>query len=154
MDNRGFVLEESKEVKAPRLAQSPLALECRVFDVIPLGSHDMFLCDILSVAVDESLLDEAGRLCLDRADLVAFAHGEYYALSGVLGKFGFSMADKKKGKGAVIRETAPKSASGSGGEGGKAGDRKSSAKKTAVSHSPKQGHPRGNNGKYTPKKKK
>ena len=150
----GFVLEESKEVKAPRLAQSPLAMECRVFDVIPLGSHDMFLCDILSVAVDESLLDDAGRLCLDRADLVAFAHGEYYALSGVLGKFGFSMADKKKGKGAVIRETAPKSASGSGGEGGKAGDRKSSAKKTAVSHSPKQGHPRGNNGKYTPKKKK
>jgi flavin reductase (DIM6/NTAB) family NADH-FMN oxidoreductase RutF len=100
----GFQLEESKEVSAPRLAQSPLALECRVFDIIPLGSHDMFLCDILSVAVDEDLIDEQGKLCLDRADLVAFAHGEYYGLSGVLGKFGFSVAEKKKGKGAVITD--------------------------------------------------
>ena len=100
----GFRLEESAEVSAPRLAQSPLALECKVFDVIPLGSHDMFLCDIVSIAVDENLIDEKGKLCLDRADLVAFAHGEYYGLSGVLGKFGFSVADKKKGKGAVIAE--------------------------------------------------
>lgn len=100
----GFRLEESKEVSAPRLAQSPLVLECRVFDIIPLGSHDMFLCDILSVAVDEDLIDEQGKLCLDRADLIAFAHGEYYGLSGVLGKFGFSVADKKKGKGAVITD--------------------------------------------------
>jgi len=100
----GFRLEESAEVSAPRLAQSPLALECKVFDIIPLGSHDMFLCDIVSVAVDESLIDKKGKLCLDRADLVAFAHGEYYGLSGVLGKFGFSVADKKKGKGAVIHE--------------------------------------------------
>jgi len=98
----GFVLEESEKVAAPRLAQSPLSLECKVFDVISLGSHDMFLCDIVSIAVDESLIDENGKLCLERADLVAFAHGEYYALSHVLGKFGFSVADKKKGKGAVI----------------------------------------------------
>ncbi len=103
----GFRLEESAEVSAPRLAQSPLSLECKVFDVIPLGSHDMFLCDIVSVAVDESLIDEQGKLCLDRAELVAFAHGEYYALSGVLGKFGFSVADKKKGKGAVISDVPP-----------------------------------------------
>ena len=106
----GFVLEKSEQVAAPRIAQSPLSLECRVFDVIPLGSHDMFLCDILSVAVDESLIDGKGKLRLDRADLVAFAHGEYYALSQVIGKFGFSVADKKKGKGAVIAEQVQKEA--------------------------------------------
>ncbi len=123
----GFTPEESENVAAPRLAQSPLSLECRVFDVIPLGSHDMFLCDILSVAVDESLIDENGKLCLERAELVAFAHGEYYALSDVLGKFGFSVADKKKGKGAVITETPVK----------KTVPQK---ERPAVNHSPKNKH--------------
>jgi len=64
---------------------------------------DMIRCKTVSYR-DESLIDKKGKLCLDRADLVAFAHGEYYGLSGVLGKFGFSVADKKKGKGAVIHE--------------------------------------------------
>lgn len=86
---------ESKEVSAPTIAECPIALECRVCEIVPLGTHDMFIADILSVSVDESLLDEKGKLCLDRAKLCAFAHGDYYELGKKLGKFGFS-TDKKK----------------------------------------------------------
>ncbi len=88
--------EEGVEVKCPAIAESPLSLECRVTDIIPLGTHDMFLADILSVRADEALLDESGRLCIERADLTAFAHGDYYALGHALGHIGFSAAKKKK----------------------------------------------------------
>ena len=74
-----------------------MSLECKVTDVIAMGSHDMFLADIVAVNVDESLLDEKGRLDIARADLAAFAHGEYFALGKKIGKFGFSAVKKKKG---------------------------------------------------------
>lgn len=80
----------------PAIAEAPLSLDCRVTDVIPLGSHDMFMADIVSVRVDEALLDGEGKLCLDRAALCAYSHGEYFALGERLGKFGFSVAKKKK----------------------------------------------------------
>lgn len=87
---------ESKCVMTPTIAQSPLALECRVFQVIESGTHNIFLADILNVSCDEELLDEKGRICLDRAGLIAYAHGEYYALGKKIGKFGFSAAKKKR----------------------------------------------------------
>ena len=71
-------------------------MECRVTDEIPLGSHHMFLADIVAVDVDETLLDTNGKLHLDRADLAAFAHGEYFELGRKLGTFGFSVKKKKK----------------------------------------------------------
>ena len=83
-------------VSCPLLSESPLSLECRVTDVIPLGSHDMFLADVVAVDVDESLVDEAGKLHLDRAHLAAFAHGEYFELGKKIGTFGFSVKKKKK----------------------------------------------------------
>ncbi len=88
--------EPARVLRCPILAESPLVLECRVTDVIPLGSHDMFLADIVAVDVDESLLDSKGKLHLERAGLVAYAHGDYYALGRRLGSFGFSVAKKKK----------------------------------------------------------
>ena len=91
----GLTRETAQQVKCPLIAESPLALECRVTDVIPLGTHDMFLADIVAVDVEESLLDEKGALRLSRAKLAAFAHGEYFALGERLGKFGFSAAKKK-----------------------------------------------------------
>ncbi len=84
------------ETGCPMIAESPLSLECQVTDVIPLGSHEMFLADILSVQVDPHLIDKAGRLCLDRAKLAAYAHGEYFALGEKLGSFGFSVQKKPK----------------------------------------------------------
>ncbi len=83
-------------VSCPLIAESPLSLECRVFDVIHLGSHDMFLADILCVDVDEELIDKSGKLHLERARLAAFAHGAYYELGRKLGSFGFSVAKKSK----------------------------------------------------------
>ena len=83
-------------VGAPLIAECPVSLECRVFQSIPLGSHEMFLADILAVQVDAALLDDAGRLCLERADLLAYAHGGYFRLGQQLGSFGYSVRKKKK----------------------------------------------------------
>jgi flavin reductase (DIM6/NTAB) family NADH-FMN oxidoreductase RutF len=88
--------EEASEISCPLIAESPLSLECKVTDVIELGSHHMFLADIVAVDVDESLINADGKLCLDRAHLAAFAHGEYFALGEKLGYFGFSVKKKKK----------------------------------------------------------
>ena len=89
--------EPATEISCPLIAESPLSLECKVTDVIPMGSHDMFLADIVAVDVDEKLLDKDGKLHLDKAGLVAFAHGEYFALGEKLGTFGYSVKKKKKG---------------------------------------------------------
>lgn len=86
---------KSSVVSCPSIAESPMSIECRVTQVIEMGSHDMFLADIVAVTVDESLFDKDGKLCLDRARLAAFAHGEYFALGRKLGYFGFST--KKNG---------------------------------------------------------
>lgn len=90
---------EASEVACPLIEESPLSLECRVTEVIKLGSHDMFLADIVAVDVDEELLDKDGKLCLERANLAAFAHGEYFELGKKIGKFGFSAVKKKKPQG-------------------------------------------------------
>lgn len=81
---------ESKEVSAPTIAECPVALECRVIEVIPMGSHDVFIADIVNVSCDDSILDENGKIRFDKADLMAYAHGEYFALGEKLGAFGFS----------------------------------------------------------------
>lgn len=86
--------EKASEVDCPIIAESPLAIECRVTDIIPMGTHDMFLADIVAVDVDESIIDEKGKLRLDKAKLAAFAHGEYYELGRKLGEFGFSARKK------------------------------------------------------------
>jgi len=86
----------SQKVACPSIAESPLSLECRVFEVKDLGSHHMFLADILAVTVEDSLLDEKGKLHLEYAELAAYAHGDYFALGRRLGNFGFSAVKKKK----------------------------------------------------------
>lgn len=92
----GIVKEPAFEIPCPIIAQSPVCLECRVDKIISLGSHDMFLADIVGVDVDEELLTADGKLRIDRAGLAAFAHGEYFALGKKLGYFGFSVRKKKK----------------------------------------------------------
>lgn len=87
---------ESKCVAPPTVAESPLSLECRVFQVMESGTHDIFLADIVNVSCRAELLDEKGRICLERAKLITYSHGEYYALGRKIGNFGFSAAKKKK----------------------------------------------------------
>ena len=79
----------------PILEESPVNLECKVTQVIPLGSHDLFLAEVVACDVDESLLDENGKLCLEKAKLIVYSHGEYLALGKKLGTFGYSVRKKK-----------------------------------------------------------
>jgi len=95
--------QPSKVVKAPCIAESPVCLECKVRQIVRLGSHDMFIGEVVSTDVDESLLDENGRLDLQRADLIAYSHGEYYGLGKKIGKFGYSVQKKK-----TVKKAAPK----------------------------------------------
>ena len=76
---------------APLIAESPVSLSCRVEQVLELGSHDMFIGRIVQVAVDDSLLDDSGKLDLHKADLIVYSHGEYQALGDNLGRFGFAV---------------------------------------------------------------
>lgn len=80
----------------PVIEESPLSLECVVTDVISLGTHDMFLADVVACDVDEGLINSEGRLRLDRAGLLAYSHGEYFELGKKLGSFGFSVKKKRK----------------------------------------------------------
>lgn len=86
---------KSEKVAPPTIAECPVALECRVVEVIPMGTHDVFIADIVSVSCDESIIDDAGKMHFEKANLLAYAHGEYYALGERLGRFGFS-TDKNK----------------------------------------------------------
>lgn len=90
-----LIAEPCTKISAPQIAQSRITLECKVFDVIPQGSHDMFLADILAVNIDKSLIDERGRLKIEQAGLVAYAHGTYFALGKKVGTFGFSCKQKR-----------------------------------------------------------
>lgn len=88
--------QPSKCVKAPSILESPVCLECKVKDIIELGTHDMFIGEVVCTSVDDAYLDENGRLDLQKADLVAYSHGEYYRLGKKIGKFGFSVQKKKR----------------------------------------------------------
>ena len=89
--------EAAEVVKAPVVAEAPVSIECRVRQIIPLGSHDMFLADVVNVLVDEEYINpETGKLELERADLIAYSHGEYFRLGQAIGHFGWSVRKKKK----------------------------------------------------------
>lgn len=91
----GLHPEEAHLIGCPLVAESPVSMECRVLEIIPLGSHDMFLAEIVSVAVEESLINpETGKLNLHESNLLAYAHGEYFGLGSFIGYFGWSV---KKG---------------------------------------------------------
>ncbi|MBP1578115.1 MAG: flavin reductase family protein [Oscillospiraceae bacterium] len=90
--------EPATKISCPMIAESPLSLECKVTDEIPLGTHNMLLADIVAVNADESLLDKSGKLDMGRAQLIAFAHGAYYELGKQLGTFGYSVEKKSTKK--------------------------------------------------------
>lgn len=102
------------------MAQSPVVLECIVKQILRLGSHDMFIAEVVNVSVEEQYLDENGRLELEKADLIAYSHGEYFALGEKIGKFGYSVRKKA-------------ASAGSGAAGGR-GKNRSSGRKTLGKH--------------------
>jgi flavin reductase (DIM6/NTAB) family NADH-FMN oxidoreductase RutF len=84
-------------VKSPIIEEAPLHIECKVFDIVNMGSHDMFLADIVNVIVDDNYVDENETLNFERIHALAYAHGFYYQLGNSAGKFGFSV-NRKEGK--------------------------------------------------------
>ncbi|WP_303825815.1 flavin reductase family protein [Ruminococcus flavefaciens] len=94
----GFHTVPSQKVAPPLIEECPLSLECKVADEKLLGSHTMFLAEIIGIDVDERYIDSKGKLNLQQCGLMAFAHGEYFALGRKLGDFGFSVRRKKKHK--------------------------------------------------------
>lgn len=81
---------------APLIEQSPVNLECRVTEIKELGSHHMFLAEVLAVDIDESYLDENGKFHLNDTGLLAYSHGEYFSLGEKCGSFGYSVRKKRK----------------------------------------------------------
>ena len=102
----GLTAAPAAKVSAPLLAESPVNMECKVTQIIPLGSHDLFLAEVVACDVDESLLDEKGKLCLDKAKLITYSHGEYFTLGKQLGTFGYTV--RKKPAAGAKRRTAKK----------------------------------------------
>jgi flavin reductase (DIM6/NTAB) family NADH-FMN oxidoreductase RutF len=94
----GLTLEKAQIVRCPLIKESPVNIECKVHDIIKLGSHDMFLAEVVAVNVDDKYMDEKGKFHLDHAKPICYSHGEYYGLKKRLGYFGFSVAKKKAQK--------------------------------------------------------
>lgn len=90
--------EKANLVKAPLIKQSPISVECKVKEVVPLGSHDMFIAEVLAIDVDEKYIDEKGAFDISKCNLIAYANGGYYPLGKKIGKFGYSVQKNKKRK--------------------------------------------------------
>lgn len=89
--------EKANFVKCPMIKESPVSIECRVCKIEELGSHHMFIADVLAINADERYINEKGAFDISRCDLIAYANGGYYPLDKKIGKFGFSV-EKKKNK--------------------------------------------------------
>lgn len=98
----------AQKVKSPLIKESPLNIECKVTQIISLGSHDMFLAEVVAVNAEEAFLDkESGAFSLQKAGLMAYSHGNYYTLGKELGRFGYSVM-KPKTKKRIEREKGKK----------------------------------------------
>ncbi|HJB19103.1 MAG TPA: flavin reductase family protein [Candidatus Bariatricus faecipullorum] len=92
----GLTEESAEFVRAPLIGESPVNLECRVTKVEELGSHHLFLAEVLAVHADEAYLDENNRFALEKTRPLAYVHGQYYGLGNLLGTFGYSVRKRKK----------------------------------------------------------
>lgn len=90
--------EKANMVKAPLIKESPVSIECRVKKIVPLGSHDMFIAEVLCIDADEEYIDENGAFDISKCKLLAYANGGYYSLGKKIGKFGYSVQKKKNNK--------------------------------------------------------
>lgn len=88
--------ENANFVRCPIIKESPVSIECRVKEIRELGSHDMFIAEVLSIDADEKYIDENGAFDISKCDLIAYANGGYYSLNKKIGKFGYSVQKKKR----------------------------------------------------------
>ena len=111
----GLTKEKASEVSVPLIRECPVNLECRVVRVDELGSHHMFIADVVAVDVDEAYMDEKDTFHLSMAKPLAYSHGRYYGMGEELGSFGYSV--RKQEKGAKAGRKTSKSAEKAGGAG-------------------------------------
>lgn len=88
--------EKAQYVSCPMIGESPVSVECKVKEIKHLGSHDMFIAEVLAIHADEAYINEKGAFDISKCDLITYANGNYFALGKKLGKFGFSVKKKKK----------------------------------------------------------
>ena len=98
----------SKFIKAPGIEESPVNIECKVVEVKELGTHDMFIAEVVVVNVDDQYIDESGKFHLNDVGLVTYSHGEYFELGKKIGKFGYSVQKKKPDRKGVIKKNDQK----------------------------------------------
>lgn len=103
-EKTGLTAEKCSLIDAPQIKQAPISLECKVKQIIPCGSHDMFLAEVVAVDVDEKYIGPQGELDLEKAQLLAYAHGFYYVLGKKIGKFGWSVEKKSTIKKRLARQ--------------------------------------------------
>ena len=105
----GFTLKESHNVSVPYIDECPVNIECKVKNIIPLGTHDMFIAEVVASHVNEDLLDEKGKIHFENANMMSYCHGEYFPLSKKpIGSFGFSVMKKKTKKRRQLNATSKK----------------------------------------------
>lgn len=91
-----FTMKECSNINAAYIEECPINIECKVKQIVSLGSHDMFISEVLSSHINEELIDEKGKIHFEKGDLLAYCHGEYYKLPRKsLGSFGYSVMKKK-----------------------------------------------------------
>ena len=88
--------EKANFVKCPMINESPVSVECKVKEIRELGSHHMFVAEVLAINADEKYIDEKGAFDISKCDLIAYSNGHYYTLGKKIGKFGFSVQKKRK----------------------------------------------------------
>lgn len=92
----GLTVLASKEIAAPGIMESPVNIECRVTEVKPLGSHDLFLAEVVSVTIEDRYMNDDGKFELNRSGLITYSHGEYFELGKKAGSFGYSVRKPEK----------------------------------------------------------
>ena len=90
-----FTMKEGTNINVPYIDECPISIECKVKSIIPLGTHDLFIADVVGSHVDSKLMDDKGKIHFEEADLITYCHGEYFKMDKYpLGKFGYSVAKK------------------------------------------------------------
>ena len=91
-----FTMKNSSNINAPYINECLISLECKVKQIIELGTHDLFISEVLSSHIDDSIIDKSGKIHFDKANLMCYCHGEYFPMDkNAIGKFGFSVVKNK-----------------------------------------------------------
>ncbi|MDR3597627.1 flavin reductase family protein [Clostridium sp.] len=104
-----FTLKEGHNISVPYIDECPVNIECKVKNIIPLGTHDMFIAEVVGSHVNEDLFDDKGKIHFENANMMSYCHGEYFPLAKKpIGSFGFSVMKKKTKKRKKLNATQKK----------------------------------------------